>query len=316
MMRRMFGGVSSSLRRIGLALGLAAGASCVLGGCSACAPAPTPAPTPAPSPSRSGAPPAASSRAAGPSTDSDALARRDAGLSDALVASLADGGGAGSAEELGELAPMEIIRTAPEADFRERVVYQMQQLIGREVRRLQDAINAAYLSAGWQRGRDATAEEDRRAHAQARAWGFYLSAFLARGRSQPFAQRDLAAGPLPEPQAGDRVGPPRSTWRPLRPPERTPTPSRSGGAAPVAAADVGRRVGGLEAQVAVLGQTVKQLTAQLSRNETWIRGNAQRAPTTRQAAEKLLRSAEEALRAAETLLQQQIQQLEALQQQR
>lgn len=308
----MRGSAASALRPFGLALGLAGLVSPVFSGCSAC----SPAPTAGPSPGSTGGPPAASSasREAG-GADPGTPARRDSGLSDAAVTSSVDGGDAAGGGELGELAPLEITRTAPEADFRERVVYQMQQLIGREVRRLQDAINAAYLSAGWQRGRDATAEEDRRAHAQARAWGFYLSAFLARGRSQPFAQRDLAAGPLPEPRAGDRVGPPRSTWRPLRPPERTPMPSRSG-AAPAAAADLGRRVGGLEAQVAVLGQTVKQLTAQLSRNETWIRGNAQRAPTTRQAAEKLLRSAEEALRAAEALLQQQIQQLEALKRQR
>ncbi|MBK8479569.1 MAG: hypothetical protein IPL40_00085 [Proteobacteria bacterium] len=217
-------------------------------------------------------------------------------------------------DELAALPAVEITRSTPPDEFRQRVVYQMQQLAGHDIRRLQDAINAAYLSAGWQRGRDATAAEDRRARAQALAWGFYLKSFLARGRDLPFAMDDLADGPLAEPatEAPRQQLWRRAAWRPLQataaaaalapPPTTAPEPQRG-------TVDLAQKALRLDAELGALEHTVGAINEQLARNERWIRSQGQRAPAAREAAQRLVKSAEQAIGATEATLLQQTQRL-------
>ncbi|MBK6848342.1 MAG: hypothetical protein IPG96_12735 [Proteobacteria bacterium] len=309
----MLGRAGWELLRGGLAVGVSALLGLVAGGlagCSACSAPPT-----ASGVADQGL--AAAVTVSQPSSRGPAVAV-DASRSYAAVGSPVDGG-AGSVGQLAapDATPAALARpAAPAADFRDRVVYQIEQLIGRNLRRLGDAINAAYLSAGWQRGRDATAEESRRAHAQARAWGFYLSAFLARGRAERFARRDLAAGPLPEPTAGVRVGPPRTAWRPLQVAEaggvHAPGGPLDGQGRLLGAEELTQRVLHIDAELGALERTVEELNAQLDLNERWIRGHAQRAPEAREAAQSLVQSAEQAIGAAEAMLRQQAGRLEAL----
>ena len=82
--------------------------------------------------------------------------------------------------------------------FREKSLAQMERALGRPVRTLQDAVNAAYAA---HRKRGFRAKFLRRlldvaAYAQARAWGFEIDEFIRRGRSKPFALSDLADHPL------------------------------------------------------------------------------------------------------------------------
>ena len=83
----------------------------------------------------------------------------------------------------------------------------MEQTLGQPLRLRQDAINAAYLRAGWTAGSDPTSEQDHRAYAQALAWGFEVPSFLRRGRKQPFSIEELADHPLEPPVvlAQDRI---------------------------------------------------------------------------------------------------------------
>lgn len=79
--------------------------------------------------------------------------------------------------------------------FRLRVQREMTAALGRPVETRQDAINAAYLRAGWSWNAPIGKALDNAAHLQAWAWGFRIAEFT-RTRREAFMLDSLANGPL------------------------------------------------------------------------------------------------------------------------
>jgi hypothetical protein len=79
--------------------------------------------------------------------------------------------------------------------FRLRARSAMEHALGAPIREKQDAINAAYLKAGWDWGAETPDTLDNRAFRQAWAWGFRIEDFAA-NRHDQFSINDLTEAPL------------------------------------------------------------------------------------------------------------------------
>jgi len=122
------------------------------------------------------------------------------GLSRPEVASAQSGGGSRGAE-------------ARASEFRQRAKTEMEAALGAPIKLNQDAINAAYLSAGWKWGQEERKEWDDAAFRRAFRWGFRIED-LSRVRHKRFTLDSLSAAPI---RAGDV-----SDATPATPPARKP----------------------------------------------------------------------------------------------
>jgi len=98
-------------------------------------------------------------------------------------------------------------------EFRQRAKSEMEAALGAPLKLNQDAINAAYLSAGWKWGEKERREWDDAAFRRAFRWGFRIEE-LARVRHKRFTLEALSAAPI---RAGDGVD-----ATPATPPARKP----------------------------------------------------------------------------------------------
>ncbi len=85
--------------------------------------------------------------------------------------------------------------SARATEFRQNAKAEMETALGAELKVKQDAINAAYLSAGWKWGEEQRQEWDDAAFRRAVRWGFRIEEF-ARARQEPFALESLAEAPI------------------------------------------------------------------------------------------------------------------------
>ena len=154
--------------------------------------------------------------------------------------------------------------------FRQRSVYEMEKTLGQPLRVRQDAINAAYLRAGWAAGTDPTTAQDHRAYAQALAWGFDIRSFLRHGRKAPFSIEELADHPL-EPMvvlAQDRTAAEPPTLPPDAPQDLDDEPARAKLA--LSAQEIAR----IQRSLADLDQSVAQIEEQIEWAQQQLRSGA------------------------------------------
>lgn len=178
--------------------------------------------------------------------------------------------------------------------FRERSIYEMEQALGQPLRLRQDAVNAAYLRAGWTAGGDPTSEQDHRAYAQALAWGFDIRAFAHRGRAEPFKAEELADHPLEPPVvlAQDSA----ATELPMPSSDPSEHLDRAGAATKPDPSEA--EIARIQRSLASLDQSVAQIEEQIAWTQQQLRAGGGGKSTSPRALRDLLLSLEQRLQRA------------------
>lgn len=186
-------------------------------------------------------------------------------------------------------------------EFRQRAKSEMEAALGAPLKLNQDAINAAYLSAGWKWGQEERREWDDAAFRRAFRWGFRIED-LSRVRQTRFSLDSLAAAPIRPGDVSDAT--------PETPPARKPLtlqPSLISTAPdtedPSLSAEDETRIQQVEARLAVAQRNMAEIERRLLALESDVRSatSADRSAELRAQVGSLKRMLEESSRAVSSV---------------